>query len=172
VSTPPELSAILRQACAAAGLVADGSEPIRPGENAIFRLPGAVIARIARPGQQAVGRREVAVSRWLNASGVVAAALPGIDQPVEVGERSVTFWEELPAHRHGSLLQVAAVLRRLHALPAPGDVPLGALDPFVRLAERIKSAVTATDDDRDWLRARLAGLEAGWATSRPTCPPA
>jgi hypothetical protein len=104
VSTPPELSAILRQACAAVGLTADGAQAVRLGENAIFRLPGAVIARIARPGQQAAARREVAVSRWLNASGVAAvaavAAVPGLDQPVEVHGRSVTFWEELPRHHH------------------------------------------------------------------------
>jgi hypothetical protein len=34
-------------------LQADDAEPILLGENAIFRLPGKIIARIARPGQQA-----------------------------------------------------------------------------------------------------------------------
>jgi aminoglycoside phosphotransferase (APT) family kinase protein len=62
------------------------------------------------------------------------------------------------------------VLRQLHALPVPGDVPLGPLNPFVRLAERIESAVTVTDDDRDWLQARLADLEARWADLAPDLP--
>jgi hypothetical protein len=35
------------------GLEADGAEPIRLAENAIFRLPGAVVARISRPRQLA-----------------------------------------------------------------------------------------------------------------------
>jgi hypothetical protein len=139
VTTPPELSAILNTACAAVGLQADDAEPIRLGENAIFRLPGKIIARIARPGQQAAARREVAVSRWLNASGVAAVATIGhIEQPAEAAGRSVTFWEELPPHQQGSLTQVASTLKRLHALPIP-------------------------DDDRAWLRARLTELEQKWA---------
>jgi hypothetical protein len=62
MTTPPELAEILEAACTAAGLQADDAEPIRLGENAIFRLRGKIIARIARPGQQAAARREVAVS--------------------------------------------------------------------------------------------------------------
>ena len=131
---------------AAVGLQADDAEPIRLGENAIFRLPGKIIARIERPGQQAAARREVAVSRWLNASGVAAVATIGhIEQPAEVAGRSVTFWEELPPHQQGSLTQVASTLKRLHALPIP-------------------------DDDRAWLRARLTELEQKWAALAPGLP--
>ena len=168
-----DLTAILDAACARAGLPAAGAEPIRLGENAIFRLPGGIIARIARTGQQAAAQREIAVSRWLNAAGVSAvAAWDDLEQPVDVNGRSVTFWDELPPHAPGSLPQVAAVLRQLHTLPVPADFPLGALDPFVRLGERIKQATTLPEDDRAWLAARLAGLEQEWATaiaSMPTC---
>jgi len=168
MTTPPELTDILEAACAAAGLQADDAEPVRLGENAIFRLRGKIIARIARPGQQAAARREVAVSCWLNASGVAAvAAVEHIEQPVEVAGRSVTFWEELPRHQQGDLMQVARTLRRLHALPIPDDVPLGVLSPFVRLDERIKGALTIPDDDRAWLRARLNELEQQWVVLAP-----
>jgi aminoglycoside phosphotransferase (APT) family kinase protein len=164
-------TAILETACAAAGLSAAGAAPIRFGENAIFRLPGRVVARISRPAQQAAARREVAVSRWLHASGITAvAALTGMPQPVEVDGRSVTFWEELPPHHHGSLVQVATALKRLHSLPVPEDVPLGHLDPFVRLAERISEAVTVTDDDRAWLRGRARELHARWTELPPGMP--
>lgn len=92
MTVAPELTAILAKACSSAGLSADGAEPIRLGENAIFRLPGAVVARITQAGQQAAATREVAVAHWLNASGIAAvAALPGIAQPIEVAGRSVTF---------------------------------------------------------------------------------
>ena len=74
MTMPGDLAAILQAACAQAGLNATGAEPVRLGENAIFRLPGGVIARIARAGQQQAARREIAVSRWLNASGVSAVA--------------------------------------------------------------------------------------------------
>jgi Phosphotransferase enzyme family len=165
VTVAGDLAAILDAACARAGLPATGAEPIRLGENAIFRLPGGIVARIARAGQQAAARREIAVSRWLNAAGVAAVAAWGdLDQPVDVDGRSVTFWDELPPHAPGSLPQVAAALRQLHALPVPAGIPLGALDPFVRLRERIDQAPTLTDRDRAWLAARLAALEQEWAT--------
>jgi aminoglycoside phosphotransferase len=175
VTQPAEAAkyaAILDTACGAVGLSAVGAEPIRFGENAIFRLPGRKVARIARPGQQMAARREVAVSRWLNASGITAvAALTQVPQPVEVEGHSVTFWEELPAHHYGSLAQVAATLKALHSLPVPDDVPLGQLDPFVRLPERIAEAVTVTDDDRAWLQARARELHARW-TALPSGMPA
>jgi aminoglycoside phosphotransferase (APT) family kinase protein len=171
MTTPPELAKILEAACAAAGLQADDAEPVRLGENAIFRLRGKIIARIAREGQQAAARREVAVSRWLNASGVAAAVtIEHIEQPVEVAGRSVTFWEELPQHQQGDLMQVARTLKRLHTLPIPDDIPLGDLSPFVRLDERIKGALTISDDDRAWLRARLSELEQKWAALAPGLP--
>jgi Ser/Thr protein kinase RdoA (MazF antagonist) len=158
-----ELTAVLEAACAQAGLSADGAEPVRLGENAIFRLPGGIVARIARSGQLEAARREVAVSRWLNASGVAAvAARSGLDQPVDVNGRSVTFWDELPPHVPGSLPQVAAALRKLHALPV-ADVPLGPIAPFVRLRDRIAMAATLTGEDRAWLASRLTELVEEWA---------
>ncbi|MGH3280028.1 MAG: phosphotransferase family protein [Trebonia sp.] len=169
MTVPRDLAAILQAACAQAGLNATGAEAIRLGENAIFRLPVGVIARIARAGQQQAARREIAVSRWLNASGVSAVAAWGdLDQPIDVNGRSVTFWDELPPHVPGSLPQVAAVLTKLHALPEPTGVPLGALDPFVRLRERVGQAATLTGDDRAWLASRLTALEREWAALRGT----
>lgn len=71
--------------------------------------------------------------------------------------RAVTFWEELPPHRHGAVVEVAAALRRLHDLPVPAGL-LAPLDPFVRLAERIDAGITLAADDREWLHERLDGL--------------
>ncbi|MDX8053810.1 aminoglycoside phosphotransferase family protein [Lentzea sp. BCCO 10_0798] len=155
---------VLVEACAVAGLDPGGAEPIRLGENAIFRLPGGVVARIARPGQLAAARKEVRVARWLAEQQVPAVrAIDIANQPVLVGERAVTFWEELPAHRHGTPAEVAEAIRRLHDLPVPAEVPLDELDPFVRLAERIDTATTLPADDRTWLHSHLDDLRTGYA---------
>lgn len=155
---------VLVDACAQAGLDPGGAEPIRLGENAIFRLQGHVVVRIARPGQLAAARREVQIARWLAQQNVPAVrVLATVSQPVESGGQAVTFWEELPAHRHGTPAQVAEAIRRLHDLPVPADVPLGVLDPFVRLAGRIDAATTLSDGDRAWLRQRQTTLEARYA---------
>jgi Ser/Thr protein kinase RdoA (MazF antagonist) len=167
-----DLPSVLTAACQQAGIPAAGAEPIRLGENAIFRLPGHVVARIARPGQQEAARREVAISRWLNTAGIATVtARDDIDQPIEVDGRSVTFWDELPPHAPGTLLQVAAMLKKIHALPVPVDLPLRRLDPFVRLPERIGRAAALPRSDRAWLVSRLAELEGQWATLESAKPP-
>jgi Ser/Thr protein kinase RdoA (MazF antagonist) len=171
MTSRPDPWPVLIRACAEVGLSADQAAPIRLGENAIFRLRGEAVVRISRPGQQEAARREVAVSRWLHASGVPAVtALEDIAQPLDIDGQSVTFWYELPAHREGTPIEVAVVLKRLHALPVPADVPLGPLRPFVRLKERIAGAVTLSAGDRAWLAARLAHLDERWAAVAPGLP--
>lgn len=157
--------AVLLKACAEAGLAADGAEPLRIGENALWRLPHQVVARIARPGQWAAAVRELAVARWLHDCEVPAVRpLDALAEPVEVYGHPVTFWHELPRHRAGTAADIAPLLRRLHQLPVP-DFQLGRLDPFVRLASRISEATTLDDEQRRWLWARLATLQTAWAAS-------
>ncbi|WP_237305031.1 phosphotransferase family protein [Streptomyces qaidamensis] len=68
--------------------------------------------------------------------------------------------------RGSSTISLSAGLRaKLHALPKP-DLPLGELDPFVRLAERIDAASAIPGDDRQWLHGRLKDLKDQWG-SRP-----
>lgn len=162
----------LREACAAVGLAVDSAEPIRLAENQIWRLPDSrVVVRIARSGQVAAAEREVRVARWLAENGIPAVRLIDVPQPVVADGRPTTFWRELPAHAHGSHQDVARLLRRLHDLPAP-DLELGYLDPFVRIRERLESAVTLREADRAWLRSLHADLAEAWAdrpAGRPDC---
>ncbi|WP_020392333.1 phosphotransferase enzyme family protein [Kribbella catacumbae] len=158
------LEAMLKEACARVGLSSDGAELIRQGENALYRLPDHVVVRIARLGQVDAAKKEVAVSRWLASVGINAVeALEEIQQPVVLDGLPVTFWWELPDHRHGSFAEVAAALKQLHAAPMPTDFDLAPLAPFVRLSERIDGASTLSDDDRAWLRRRLDDLQQSYA---------
>ncbi|MEU4659509.1 aminoglycoside phosphotransferase family protein [Streptomyces sp. NPDC023723] len=156
---------VLKAACLAAGLDATEAEPIRIAENAIWRLPKGVVVRIARPGQSAAAAREVQVARWLAAEEVPAVRALDLRQPVTADGHPVTFWQELPPHEVGTVADVVVLLKLLHALPKP-DLPLGELDPFVRLTERIDAASTLSDGDRQWLHGRLEDLRGQWA-SRP-----
>ncbi len=155
---------ILRIACARVGVEYAGHELIRASENTIFRLPGAVVARVSRSGQLAAAGKEVAVSRWLAACGVpVVEVLSDVDQPVAVDGRAVTFWQELPPHRYSTLAELATVLRHLHSLPPPTfDLP--AVEPFVRLRGRIVESELLSAVDRDWLLGHLRDLEERFAT--------
>ncbi|WP_053648607.1 aminoglycoside phosphotransferase family protein [Streptomyces sp. XY431] len=161
---------LLLKACATVGLSAAGAEPIRIGENALWRLPLGIVARISRPGQSAAAGRELAVARWLRDCGVPAVRpLEHLREPVEVDNNPVTFWHELPQHRPGTAADIAPLLRRVHELAIP-DFPLGRLDPFVRLAARIDGAATLDDTQRQWLRDRLAELQAAWLSLPPGLP--
>ncbi len=154
---------ILRVACLRAGLDSHGAELLRLSENAIYKLPGRVVARISRPGQQAAAQREIDVARWLESSGVLAVqVISDVKQPVIVEGRSVTFWKELPRHRHGTPAQVAAALKQLHALVPPTDLALGEVAPFVRLEERIEAATILSDNDRRWMSDHLTELRQRW----------
>jgi Ser/Thr protein kinase RdoA (MazF antagonist) len=162
--TVPTSEVLLKQACAQVGLSSSWAEPLRLGENAIYRLPGQVVVRIGRSGQVAAAEKEVAVSRWLASVDVRAVeTLPDLDQPVVLDGSPVTFWREIPDHRHGTPPEVAAVLKRLHASPRPTDFELPPLAPFVRLTERIDGATTLSEDDRAWLRRQLAHLAEAFA---------
>ncbi|MDT0321899.1 phosphotransferase family protein [Streptomyces millisiae] len=164
-----ESLALLRRAAATARLPVLDAEPIRLAENDLWRLPNHVVARIARAGQDAAAAREVAVTRWLAEQGLRAVRPLPIDQPVQVGDRCVTFWEELPAHRPGSVAELAQLLRQLHRLPLP-SFPLGPLAPFIRLSDRIKASRIISDEDRQWLLRRLESLQGEWRHLPPGLP--
>ncbi|MGW2539790.1 phosphotransferase [Kitasatospora sp. NPDC001574] len=164
--------ALLLKACATAGLSAEQAEPIRIGENALWRLRNQVVARISRQGQWEAAVRELAVARWLRACDVPAVRpLDHIREPLDVDGVPVTFWHELPEHRSGTVADIAPLLRRLHELPVP-EFSLGRLDPFVRLAARIDDAATLDSEQRQWLHRRLADLRTTWSglpAGRPEC---
>ncbi|ABD11743.1 hypothetical protein ThrDRAFT_01167 [Frankia casuarinae] len=165
---------LLRTACVHAGVPYGSAELLREGENTIFRLPGGIIARISRAGQEKVAAKEVTVSRWLEENGfpaVRALALPGAaHQPVVISGHAVTFWQELPPHRHGTPREVAAALRALHAIPPPTGFTLDPLSPMTRLRERIEGARTLTAADRHWLRNRVETLTSRYNSLPPGLP--
>ncbi|RKE20508.1 aminoglycoside phosphotransferase family protein [Streptomyces sp. TLI_171] len=155
-------AALLAEACAAVDRASAGAELIRAGENTLWRLPGKVVVRVGREGQVPAAHKELAVARWLRRHGVPAVRpLDRPPEPVEVHGRPVTFWHELPPHRPGRPVELAAALRTLHRLPPPIH-PLDRLDPFVRLPARIDGAATLDRPQRRWLHARLAELRTAW----------
>ena len=159
-----ETSEVLRQACEHARLNHAPAELIRDGENVLYRLPGGIVARIARPGQQRAAQKEVQVTRWLTEADVpVVRPLDDVEAPVLVRDRAVTFWRELPAHKQGTTTDVAELLRELHTLDPPSSMGLPELAPFVRLAERIDAAASLAPPDREWLHKRLAELQDAYA---------
>ncbi|WP_224401252.1 phosphotransferase enzyme family protein [Pseudonocardia sp. ICBG1034] len=161
---------VLREACCRAGLQSDGAELLRLGENAIYRLAGVpVVVRLARSAQRwpdAV--KEVRMSRWLSEQGVRVVRLAGVeDQPFDVGEHPVTFWEHIDGRRGrpSDVGDLARILRSIHQLPVDQAPELPTFDPFARVVHRIEQS-PIPDDDRavlaqilDEVRVQLGDLE-------------
>ncbi|MEU0992266.1 aminoglycoside phosphotransferase family protein [Streptomyces sp. NPDC005953] len=158
--------ALLHALTTQAGLSADGAEPIRLAENALWRLPTGIVVRIARPGQAQAAVREITVTRWLAQLDFPAVRPLAINQPVHAAGRTATFWEELPPHHHGTTSDLAPLLRRLHDLPVPHFIAdaLGHIDPFIRLTDRINTARHLNAPQRDFLHTRLTELHTRWTT--------
>jgi aminoglycoside phosphotransferase (APT) family kinase protein len=70
------------------------------------------------------------------------------------------------------MVTLARFLRRLHTVPVPRDPSLGPVRPFVRVADRIESALTLSEVDRLFLREMHAELVASWERARFEMAPA
>ncbi|RKT07543.1 Ser/Thr protein kinase RdoA (MazF antagonist) [Streptomyces sp. 3211.6] len=124
------------------------------GENAVFAL-GDLVVKVGREaGLLERAERELAVAGWLATAGIpaVRAAEP---EPRLVDGHPVTLWHRLPdALRPAGPEDLAALLRPLHALPAP-PFALPARDLLGGVERWLRLAGTAVDpEDAAYLRAR------------------
>ncbi|MGW7455959.1 phosphotransferase enzyme family protein [Streptomyces sp. NPDC054787] len=160
-----------RDVLAAAGL-GGGAALLALGENAVFALGGLVV-KVGRadPALAARAGRELAVAHWLEQAGVpaVRAAEP---RPRVVTGHPVTLWHRLPdAVRPAGPADLAALLRRLHALPAP-PFPLAARDLLGGVERWLRLAGEAIDPaDASYLRARRDAHADAMAGLVPRLPP-
>ncbi|MFI1378076.1 phosphotransferase enzyme family protein [Embleya sp. NPDC020886] len=174
-SVAGERSVLLR-ACAKVAVPAADATLLAFGENAVFALPGAgLVVRVARGAHMAErARREIAVACWLAEQDFPAVRpAPGIDpQPVSVDGRPITFWELLsPAEREPDVVDLARLLKKLHALPTP-PFALPARAPLALVETWLDSADAAVGlEDRRYLLARRDALEAACRELTPALEP-
>jgi len=171
--TREELLRALAQVCARAGLDPTGARLLRFTNNAVFRLATRpVVVRIV--GSRTLRHRVdkvVAVASWLAEHDVPAVRLlPGVEQPVWVGEHVATLWQAVSVvDRRLTGGDLARLLRRLHALPAP-PFPLPTWDPLDDVRRRLADAEELDPDDQEFLQNRCAELEAELAGLCPSLP--
>ncbi|GAB3397905.1 phosphotransferase [Amycolatopsis echigonensis] len=162
-----------RAAAATAGIDATDMTLLRDGSNAVVRLPHHVVARVGAPGTSDNAARQVQVARWLAEYGItVVMPLAAPPHPTLVGDRPVTWWTELPEHRHSSPAELGAALQALHRLRQPNQPVLPPYDAFAGIDERITNAHHLDPADRHWLADRLAQLHRAVEHSTSTAPPA
>ncbi|ANZ36002.1 hypothetical protein BBK82_07890 [Lentzea guizhouensis] len=164
---------VLTIAARKAGVPTAEATLIRDGTNVIYEMASGVVARVGPPGSQLVAARQIQASRWLADAGIaVVRAVDDIDQPTVVRTRPVTWWVQLPDHRHATPAELGAVLGRLHALDVPESPSFPVVDPFEGLGESIDGGTALSEDDRAWLRdlaERLHGEYSALIPSLPRC---
>jgi len=108
-------------------------------------------------------RREVGVAEWLAANDVPAIRVArNIAQPLSLNGRVGTVWQSASdREEYGTTSELAAILRRLHALEPPATLDLPLLDPFTVARERIVSNFSA--GDRDFMNERCTKLAQRYA---------
>jgi len=161
--TRDKLAEALVGVCATAGLDPIGAELLRLTNNAVYRLVTrpVVVRIVASRGLRHRVEKVVRVARWFAEHDVPAVRLlPGIAQPVRVGDHLATLWEEVPdggAKPRGR--DLGRLLRRIHALPAP-DFPLPAWHPLDDVRRRVDEAGALDDADRKYLLHRCEEVHA------------
>lgn len=141
------------------------------GENAVFAVDGLVVKVGREAGLLPRAERELAVADWLAGAGVPAVR-PAEPAPRLVAGHPVTLWHRLPdAVRPAGPEDLAALLRPLHALPAPPfALPprdlLGGVERWLRLA-----GDAVDPEDAAYLRARRDAYADEVAALTPHLPP-
>lgn len=159
--TAGKLRGVLAETCALLGVDPAGARLLRFTNNAVYALVTApLVIRIVGSTQlrHRVGT-VVRVARHFERHGVPAIRLlDGVDQPLEVGEHLVTVWHQVPSiGRPATATDLARLLRRVHALPAPDGLAEWA--PFAAVRARVSDAEELGDADREFLLERCAELE-------------
>ncbi|MEV4557521.1 aminoglycoside phosphotransferase family protein [Kitasatospora sp. NPDC049285] len=169
----PRAEALLREACAPAGIDPAGAALISLGQNAVFELPAErLVAKVGRsPGEAARAERELRVAGWLDAAGVPVVRPAAAGVALAQGH-PVTFWHRLaPAVRPARPADLAPLLTALHALPA-APFPLGRRDLLAPVESWLAVAEGHLDPaDTAFLRARKESFVTAIAELAPALPP-
>ncbi|HVV23734.1 MAG TPA: aminoglycoside phosphotransferase family protein [Pseudonocardiaceae bacterium] len=165
--TPERLGHVLAAVCAAVGVDPRGARLLKFTSNAVFRLRAdPVVVRIA--GSTALRhrvRKVVDVAGWLADNGVPAVRLlPGVRQPVEVGDYLATVWEAVPdSGRQATTKDLATLLKQVHELPTP-HIDLPSWEPLDDVRRRLGDAEELDPADRRFLEDRCERLAERLAT--------
>ncbi|HWE88317.1 MAG TPA: aminoglycoside phosphotransferase family protein [Pseudonocardiaceae bacterium] len=167
--TREKLAPVLAEVCSRAGLDHRGARLVKFTVNAVFRLAHQpVVVRIAgSPALRHRAHKVVRVAHWLAEHEVPAVRLlPGLRQPVAVGEHLATVWQRVPTvRRRPTGRDLGELLRRLHTLPQPAfELPEWA--PLDDVRRRLGDAEELAAGDRAFLRDRCDELAGRLAALR------
>lgn len=160
-----EAFTVLREVCEQLGIDHRDAELLRVRSNAVFKLRGEIVVRIAT-APNALTRLPLvlAVARWLAEQGfpAVRPADEISEQPVVHDGRVVTFWHYVPASGRPTTTELGGILRSLHLLPMPPVALRRFADPLCEVRRAVDRSRELTGGQRAWLSDRIAELTERW----------
>ncbi|WP_026405296.1 aminoglycoside phosphotransferase family protein [Actinomadura rifamycini] len=168
---------LLDRICDLTGLDASGAELLRLRSNAVFKLRGPIIVRIATAPAAAERLPAVlAATRWLAGRDfpTVEPADEITDQPVTLDGVTATFWRYIPTSpTPASTRDLGRLLRDLHTGPTP-PFPLRELtDPLAGIRATVQHHPgVLTTTEQEWLSRHIAAMTDAWNRLPFTAPPA
>lgn len=149
--------------CTQLGLDPTGARLLRNVNNAVFRLSRdpVVVRLVTLPSYVPRAKLAVAAATVFAEHDVPAIRLlPGIPQPVSVGEHVATVWQAVPptGPQPGGT-NLASLLRAVHAVPILCRA-LPSWDPLTDFDNRLRHTTPMARADRDFLQRRSTELAA------------
>lgn len=155
-----QLASGLQAVCAELGLDPTGAHLVRDVNNAVFALARdpVVIRLVTLPSYVARAELAVTAATVFAEHDVPAIRLvPGIHQPVRVGEAVATVWQAVPpSGLPPGGADLARLLQAVHAVPVSGRLP--GWDPLTDFDNRVRQTTTMAAADREFLLRRSAEL--------------
>jgi aminoglycoside phosphotransferase (APT) family kinase protein len=159
--TTTKALAVLTEACARTGLDASDAVPLHEHAATLYLFEAErVVVRLNRDGEdRRRARTVVELTRWLTRQDFPCVTPTGVDQPFDVDDYTVTWWCFYPQgdRPKPTADHLGAMLRQLHALPAP-PVEFSPYQPLKNFGDTVEASTSLPVGDRAWLLARRAEL--------------
>lgn len=154
---------ILTTACKLTCIPVRDARLLHAHSNTIYYLPAAeVVARINGNDHSGIrAKASLEITRWL-ADHDVPVTEPALDEAVDVGGATVTFWRHYRQHRNDrpSPRHLGKILRHVHAIPEL-PFPLPDYEPLIGLTTILNNGTTSgvlSASDRHWLHEQVRQL--------------
>ncbi len=166
-----ELHAAVIEACNQMGVDPFGAELIKYTVNAVYTLSAPIVVRVGSGGiGHYRGARLIETADWLTKHDAPTIRLVEGQQPVCVGDFTVTFWHKVHRRVRWTASDLAQPLRALHQLPTD-DADLPGWDPFETARHRLAAADSGiSGDDLQWLRDAWFEAEQNYRTADFSLP--
>lgn len=167
MTTLANVEDVVRAACEAVGLDSASLSLLHHHATPVYLLTSlSIVVRVSRGDDRDRASRAVAVTSWLATQDVPVIAPAPVQQPAEVGDSWVTFWQYYPQQVGRAAPRAAdlgAILRHLHSLDTAPPVPLRRYEPLTHLAAVLARQTRLSADDHAWLDHRRLELLAQYA---------